>query len=477
MSGTSRPGAPPSKRVRFDRASPNTSTASPPPRDASPAAPGAAPKLDANDVVELRFVRTLAEIGPQGARKPHTVPGLAAHPTFTHQIFPDGRVHGALSASAAIYYTPASLDCWIDVHSVPFADRNGVGDGDGDGDSNVVPASEQPATDIAASLAMFVRSGLNETRDQFVAAVSADSDFVPPFAYKTEHATPQSFATQATSSSQSVHSSRSPHVLSYTARKSTFSVYKHRLSASPAITDYHKRMQLLMFLYIDGASFIDDTDPRWEVFAVFEHSKRTNAPHTLVGYATVYPFSAMRPGASLNDGFAERIRVSQVFILPFYQRAGHGGRLLSAIYADAVARAAIEVTVEDPSEGFRLLRDTTDLCRAYRARVLDEAAPLSSPFVPDADAEAALIARMRTELLITKVQARRCLEIHQLIFVDRDDDAAYKQYRLWVKRRLHAEYLEILDGFPDKDRKARLAEIYEDYEREYSKCVSRFERC
>jgi histone acetyltransferase 1 len=452
MASVNRASSPPSKRVRFNSETPDSSPSRPSPETNSTGPSGLSSKLDANAVIELRFVRTAAQVGPYGASRSHTVPGLAAHPTFTHQIFPGGCIHGAASATAALYYTSASLECWVDVHSEALADDDG---------------SDQLPTKIASTLESFVHAGLAKTREQFIATADADASYIPPFANeKADIAPAPSFESTSTSSSPLVHS--------YTAGEATFSVYKHRLNASAAITNYHKRMQLLMFMYIDGASFIDDTDPRWEVFAVFEHSTRTNAPHSLVGYATVYPFSAMRPGGSLSDGFAERIRVSQVFILPFYQRAGHGGRLLSAIYADAATRSSIEVTVEDPSEGFRLLRDTTDLPRAYRAGILDENKPISLPFVSDPDADAILITRMRTELLITKVQARRCLEIHQLRFVDRSDEDSYKKYRLWVKRRLHAEFLEVLDGFADKDRKTKLAEIYEDYEREYLASASRF---
>lgn len=421
---------PPTKRVRFGGSpaadiddgdtSPNSAGSSPPQTPPS--------SLDASDVIELRFVRTKNDVHQDGARGRHPNE-LTAHPTFTHQVFPGGVVHGFASAKAALYYTCGSLTSWLDVDLVP---RDNVDQADG-----------EPITAVYDTLWKFVLAGGVESRREFEEAASRDIAFSHPF--------------------------RNDPMLTYSRGDRTFSVFKSQLNASAETFDYHKRMQLLMFMHIDGANFIDSTDTRWELFAVLEHVK--GVPRYLVGYATVYPFSAIRPGCSLNDGFAERIRISQVFVLPRYQRGGHGTALLSVIYKDASLRKAIEVTVEDPSEGFRLLRDSTDLPRAYDAGIVEPTVSISQ----DAPSVSNAMDRMRKELLVTKAQARRSLEIHELRLVDRGDEVAYKKYRLWVKRRLHHDYVEVLDAFTGDDRKAKLAEIYEDYEKEYLMVVGRLD--
>jgi histone acetyltransferase 1 len=436
---------PASKRVRFD---PSLTHA------ASSSGATTSVKLDANDVIQLRFVQSSADVHADGAGGTHS-PSLCFNPTFTHQIFPAG-LCGLKSATIALYYTSASLHCWLDC-DVRLDDRDRGAD-----DTRAIHAdnantpelrtgsahSEQDAMteeSLRNTLGPFIHAGRVSDREEFLRIAEEDSEYVPPV-------------------------SAGDPVLSYSVQGKSashqFSVVRLVLAASSDVRDYHKRMQLLMFLFIDGASFIDDSDPRWEIFVILEHVN--GVPRYLVGYATVYPFLAMRPGKPRDAFFAERIRVSQVFVLPRYQRGGHGSRLLTAIYKNSHQRGAFEVTVEDPSEGFRLLRDITDLRRAYEAGVLD--ADVSS----DPEVHAAILVSMRERLLLTKAQARRCLEVHNLRFVDRENAEDYKSYRLWVKRRLHEEYVEVLDAFSaGEERKAKLGEIYADYEREYLCVVNR----
>jgi histone acetyltransferase 1 len=436
---------PSSKRVRFD---PSLTPA------VSSSGATSAVKLDANDVIQLRFVHSSADVHADGAGGTHNA-SLCFNPTFTHQIFPRG-LCGLTAATIALYYTSASLHCWLDC-DVRLVDRDRASD-----DARATGAdnarspeslagashSEQDAMteeSLRNTLGRFIHAGRVTDREEFLRIADEDSQYVPPV-------------------------STGDLVLTYDVQGKSgnrqFSVVRLILATSSDVRDYHKRMQLLMFLFIDGASFIDDSDPRWEIFVILEHVN--DVPKYLVGYATVYPFLAMRPGKPRDAFFAERIRVSQVFVLPRYQRGGHGSRLLTAIYKNAHQRGAFEVTVEDPSEGFRLLRDVTDLPRAYEAGVLDANVPL------DPEKHAAVCTSLRERLLLTKAQARRCLEVHNLRFVDRENAGDYKTYRLWVKRRLHEEYLEVLDAFSAGDeRKAKLGEIYADYEREYLCVVNR----
>ena len=61
-------------------------------------------------------------------------------------------------------------------------------------------------------------------------------------------------------------------------------------------------------------------------------------------------------------GIGSKIRVCQVLIFPPFQGRGLGRHALLTVYALAASREAIiEVTVEDPCEGFQRLRDAVDL--------------------------------------------------------------------------------------------------------------------
>lgn len=423
----------PAKRVRFDAPAPSdgeTSAA----ESAAESVGGAS--LDAESVIEVRFASCSGDVGRGGASGPHD-DALTARPTFAHQVYPGGRVVGWARAKAALYVACGSLGSWVD-----FDGEREDGGAAAKAGAEAPPPAGEGVTDVAGGLRKLVAAGGVGSREEFLDVVGKEDEYLPPFEGEA--------------------------MMEYERCGRKFSVFKTKLLADPRVVDYHKRMQLLMFLHIDGANFIDSTDLRWELFVILEHVN--GAPRHLVAYATVYPFSALRPGRSIDDGFAERVRVSQVFVLPRFQRGGHGGMLLRAVYRDAAERKAIEVTVEDPSEGFRLLRDATDLPRAYADAILETDKPMQR------DEAAAVVAKLREGLLITKAQARRCVEVHELRFVDRESEEECKKYRLWVKRRLYYEWQEVLDAFTGDERKAKLGEIYEDYEKEYLVVVGRLAR-
>ncbi|PXF42570.1 Histone acetyltransferase type B catalytic subunit [Gracilariopsis chorda] len=401
------------KRVRFDHAASSDARA---------------PGLDATECVQLRFIWPDTPL-PASPTQPHPT-HLTFVPPFLHQIIPHERVRGWQSLHVAVYVHVPTLTYWID----------------SEGQRDEHPDTDH--TDVPALLALFIKDGLCPTRDDFEQIIIAQS---PPLPF--EHSLSE-----------------------YSVADKRYVVYKHNFmkrDKSGATTQnapllaFHHRMAFLMFLYINDASFIDVEDERWELFvtACLDHDGR---PAVFTAYSTVYPFSALAVG----DGpmhFAERVRVSQVFVQPFFQRHGHGANLLNVIYADAKRRDAIQVTVEDPSPSFRLLRDITDLRRAYDAKILHTHAPLRL------DDEQQLLHDLSQKLLLTPAQARRCLEVHQLRHTDRADDNAYKKYRLWVKRRLFNVNLEILDQYDKQEKKDRLAEIYDDLQTEYDKAILRLD--
>ncbi|XP_025835388.1 histone acetyltransferase type B catalytic subunit-like, partial [Agrilus planipennis] len=127
----------------------------------------------------------------------------------------------------------------------------------------------------------------------------------------------------------------------------------------PDFRDLHQRFQSVIVWYIDAASFIDLSDPKWLIFYLYEYRNREYYP---VGFCTIYQFYK-HPGKI-------RARISQFLILPSHQRAGLGTRLLKAVYRTFWERQNIaDITVEDPSLGFQRMRDIVDcnlLCELYQ---------------------------------------------------------------------------------------------------------------
>ena len=107
----------------------------------------------------------------------------------------------------------------------------------------------------------------------------------------------------------------------------TYEVFRC-LESTPRFRDYHERLQAWILFYIDAASFIDIDDDNWRIFLMFEKTGGPgNSKYSIVGYLTVYQYYAY--GRETN---MRRPRISQMLILPPYQRQGLGSQLLETVY-------------------------------------------------------------------------------------------------------------------------------------------------
>jgi len=187
---------------------------------------------------------------------------------------------------------------------------------------------------------------------------------------------------------------------------------------------------------------------------------RDHPIYTMVGYTTLYKF--------INFPVCDfRQRLSQILILPPYQRRGHGQALLQVVYGLTAQNDCVETTVEDPSPIFQIVRDLTDVQNCKKKGFFLKK-PGEKPRSLDAlDADYAKV--VRASLRITELQVRRCYEVFRLSSTDMQNEWLYKEYRMDVKKRLakaHAEELAVLSG-DGRDRRARLHQIYKDLEEAY----------
>jgi len=196
---------------------------------------------------------------------------------------------------------------------------------------------------------------------------------------------------------------------------------------------------------INGDGYVNDDRLRRSDSSLSQ-SSCANAPHHTLILLTLLPLLFNHRSVSCRYCFAGLItiyeyyaypdnvrpRLSQVLVLPPFQRAGHGAELLRAAYAYC-ARAydkgkVIDVTVEDPSPNFSRLRDKVDVENCWRA-------------FPDKDFwlgqwDDTKAAAIREKLLLGKAQARRVFEILQLHALNSRDPAVLRPYRLAIKKRL-----------------------------------------
>ncbi|KAA8497880.1 Histone acetyltransferase type B catalytic subunit [Porphyridium purpureum] len=372
----------------------------------------------ANDVIELVF----------GERQN----GEILRPPYMHQIFPDEMIQGYDSSlRITLHFSPCSLRVWLDVQATTNAAAPGP------------EAGGDERTDIVGLLGEKMQPGSFDL-DQASLLKNAGSFALPDGLVELEE---------------------------YKAGSRTFVLlYCPVLADNQALRDWHRRMQFVMYMYIETASYIDDTDPRWELLLVVE--KET---HAFVGYTTCYRFStALKSLGSLQKyGFVERLRLAQIVVLPTYRSQGHAIHMLQAVYKLAQQRSAMEVSIEDPSPRFSKVRDVVDYGNAISAKLI-ETSLMDTKDIMFAE-RPELVEAMRAELKITPKQAKRLIEIDLLRQVDPvSQSELYKQFRLLIKRRLWAEFHhnQILKVYTPEEKKVKLAELYQDIESEYAHVIA-----
>lgn len=236
---------------------------------------------------------------------------------------------------------------------------------------------------------------------------------------------------------------------------------------------YHERAQFFLLFFIDASSFIDAEDPEWEVLFVFRRQTNPCPPsearecYQFIGYTTLYKFFAY------PDSW--RLRLSQMLILPPYQRHGHGLKLLQCVYELAQQRRYVEVNVEDPSPAFQFVRDIADVLNCRKAGFFASSADSheSKKIISSLDKEYAC--KVKRDLLITKNQVHRCYEIFKLASIGSADKEVLELFATEMKSRLakeHAESLSVLSS-DDGERSRSLERLFSSALKHYQAVIQR----
>ncbi|ORX72605.1 histone acetyltransferase type B catalytic subunit [Linderina pennispora] len=221
--------------------------------------------------------------------------------------------------------------------------------------------------------------------------------------------------------------------------------------------EYHRRLQTFLLFYIEGAQFIDETDERWQVFTVYERLDLNGiTSYSLVGYCTMYEF--------FHWPDSKRPRISQFLVLPPFQGQGHGSELYRYIYGMVKASPQyVDLTVEDPSESFDDMRDRNDMRYLLDHHAFDG---LTAPVSPED------LHKLQIEYKISKRQMARCVEMGLLKMLDKPNAEAYGRYRLFVKRRIYAQNVDLLSGLEDDEKKQKVAESFASVVNDYHRVLS-----
>ncbi|XP_053681272.1 histone acetyltransferase type B catalytic subunit [Anopheles nili] len=200
---------------------------------------------------------------------------------------------------------------------------------------------------------------------------------------------------------------------------------------------FHTRLELFSFFYIDGFSRVE-IDPLWLFFTIYERygtdnnngsiTENTSQPrYATVGYVSVYQYysypNKIRP------------RVSQILILPPFQKLGIATRLIKHTTYEYFRKKdnVTDITFEEPIEAIQHIRSLIDTkrCKELSAFARDK---LLAGFSRE------MLRQARENYLINPKQCRVVYEILRLGVTDIDNEEQYRAYRIEVKKRLNMNY-------------------------------------
>ncbi|KFY87767.1 hypothetical protein V500_06785 [Pseudogymnoascus sp. VKM F-4518 (FW-2643)] len=307
-------------------------------------------------------------------------------------------------------------------------------------------------------------------------------------------------------------------------------------SADPAIQQLLRRLQILVQLFIEGGTAIDDAEwasGRWTVFLLYKKAAATDdsvaSPYTFMGYCTVYQYYPLIPklplpapgtqrkaislpvnsdasipfsDQSLSD-LPIRSRISQFIVLPPFQGGGHGGRFYSAVFAHYQSDPqTVEITVEDPNEAFDDLRDLNDLIYLrtlpeFQALKINTGASVRRKGrVPsDEIINQSTLNELRKKVKIAPRQFQRLVEMQllsaipttirkSLVLEHKSANTAetkvrQHEYRLWcllVKQRLYKHNKDSLIQLDRAERIDKLEEAAGNVESDYARLLRKLDK-
>lgn len=240
-----------------------------------------------------------------------------------------------------------------------------------------------------------------------------------------------------------------------------YAIFKLDLESAEGV-ELHKRLQILVLLFIEAGSYIDITDKLWDIYILYKVTSAENP--SIVGFVTAYNYWRY-PGFKKFDAGEQEIRkkVSQFIILPHYQGKQLGGEFYNRLFDHWLndVPSVVEIVIEDPNEQFDDLRDRQDLIRVDQQLSGGHQALKVSELTPE------WILQTRTKLKMEKRQFSRLIEMLLL----HAGNNSKKDIRLYIKKRLYEKNKETLETLDQPTRLDKLQTAYESLEQDYRRIL------
>lgn len=338
---------------------------------------------DALDCTRFRLVRDERDIEDES---------IAFPPDMAHQIFGEQEsIFGYRDLKIDVCFVASSLDIYFNIKYSKKVDD--------------VYSDGVKADDVEKALATLVEDGCYYTNlEEYKKVVKAKTESFKPFGEKVDEF----------------------EISSGTPDGSTraFEVYVSDVNDKEFLK-YHSRLESFSFWFIDAFSRVEH-DPLWLFFMVYEKYSTDNNEirYATAGYFTVYQYFSypqfIRP------------RVSQILVLPPFQKLGIASRLIEeTVFKHFVPKENVaDITYEQPTDIVQHIRSVVDTkrCMALPAFAKDK---LLVGFSKN------MLREAKEKFKINPKQCRVIYEILRLGAFDMKNDMEYRKYRVEVKKRLN----------------------------------------
>lgn len=243
----------------------------------------------------------------------------------------------------------------------------------------------------------------------------------------------------------------------------TFQIFKLNLNSDQGL-ELHKRLQILVLLFIEAGSYIESSDQLWDIYVLYNVSDES-LPE-IVGFTTVYNYWKYPGFEKFDKGEIEsRKKISQFIILPIYQGQNLGGEFYNQLYQNWVNdEKVIEIVVEDPNESFDDLRDRNDFQRLIESNSIS-----LNEIDTKLASDVAWFNKIKQNEKLEKRQFSRLLEMILLYKFKnvKGNGLSKKSIRLFIKKRLYEKNKEALVTLDEPTRRDKLQTAYDALEQDY----------
>lgn len=245
-----------------------------------------------------------------------------------------------------------------------------------------------------------------------------------------------------------------------------WAIYRLDLSTEAGL-ELHKRLQILVLLFIEAGTYIEASDPLWNVFVMYNVSD-PKFPE-VVGFTTVYDYWKYPGHEKFEAGVVHiRKKISQFIVLPIHQGQHLGGQLYEHLFQQWLKDdKVVEVVVEDPNESFDDLRDRVDLTRLISSGHLD----LLTISI-EAVSQRKWFEEFKGQEKLEKRQLQRLLE---MAFLKQNLEGLGKEtaksIRKFIKKRLYEKNYDTLVEMDEPTRIDKLQTAYMALEEDYHRIL------